>query len=114
MAKKVVQIRPKMAFSEAKDSNIFAKNFVIFLRFRKIESSKLSENIKKITLNLNFGNREKLVATQKLTQKFEFKFGMQGLRNSIVKIQSIVLYPQTVHNIIGIITIHSEIKEMAM
>ncbi len=68
-----------MAFSEAKNLNIFAKFFVIFARFRKIEISELSENIKKITLNLNFGNCEKLIPTQKPTQKFEFKFGMQGL-----------------------------------
>ncbi len=39
----------------------------------------LSENIKKMTLSLNFGNREKFVPTRKPTQKFEFKFEMQGL-----------------------------------
>ncbi len=32
--------------------------------------SEISENYEKITLNLNFGNREKLVPTQKPTQKF--------------------------------------------
>jgi len=68
-----------MAFSEAKNSNIFAKIFVIFSRFRKIEISELSKNIEKITLNSNFGNFKKLVQTEKPTQKFEFKFGMQGL-----------------------------------
>ncbi len=52
----LVQMRPKMAFSEAKNLNIFAKIFVIFSRFWKIEISELSENIKKITLNSNFGN----------------------------------------------------------
>jgi hypothetical protein len=59
--------------------NMLAKMFVIFSRFRKIEISKLSKNIEKITLNSNFGNCEKLVPTRKLTRKFEFKFGMQGL-----------------------------------
>ncbi len=43
------------------------------------DSSELSENIKKIMLNLKFENCKKLVSTQKPTQKFKFKFGMQGL-----------------------------------
>jgi hypothetical protein len=68
-----------MAFSEAKNLIIFAKFFVIFSRFWKIENSEISKNIEKITLNSNFGNCEKLVPTRKPTQKFEFKFGMQGL-----------------------------------
>jgi len=37
------------------------------------------ENYKKMTLNSNFGNRQKLVPTQKPTQMFGLKFGMQGL-----------------------------------
>jgi len=41
--------------------------------------SKLSENYEKMTLKTNFGNREKLVPTQKPTQMFGLKFGMQGL-----------------------------------
>jgi hypothetical protein len=32
-----------------------------------------------MTLKLNFGNREKLVPTQKPTRMFGLKFGMQGL-----------------------------------
>jgi len=44
-------------------------------KFWKLFYSKISENYEKMMLNSNFGNREKLVPTQKLTQKF----GMQGL-----------------------------------
>jgi len=39
-------------------------------KFRKLFYSELSENYEKVTLNSNFGNREKLVPTQKPTQKF--------------------------------------------
>jgi hypothetical protein len=45
----------------------------------KLFFSELSENNKKMTLRSNFGNHEKLVLTQKLTQMFGLKFGMQGL-----------------------------------
>ncbi len=41
--------------------------------------SKLSENYEKMILKWNFGNREKLVLTQKPTRMFGLKFGMQGL-----------------------------------
>ncbi len=34
-----------------------------------------------MTLKFNFGNRKKLVPTQKPTQMFGLKFGMQGLSN---------------------------------
>jgi len=44
--------------------------FVLFQTFRKY---------KKITLKLNFGNREKLVPTRKPTRMFGLKFRMQGL-----------------------------------
>ncbi len=40
---------------------IFAKIFVIFSRFRKIENPELSVNHKKITLKSKFGNLGKLV-----------------------------------------------------
>jgi len=53
-----------MAFLEAKNSIIFAKIFVIFLRLRKIENSEFSEHYKKMTLKLNFKNRKKLVPTE--------------------------------------------------
>jgi hypothetical protein len=44
----LVQIRPKMVkIGRPKNLNNSAKNFVIFLRFRKIENSKLSKNQKK-------------------------------------------------------------------
>jgi len=60
-----------LAFSEAKKIGIiFAKIFVIFSRFRKLSFSELSKIYKKMTLNSNFGNREKLVPTRKPTQKF--------------------------------------------
>jgi hypothetical protein len=65
-----------MAFLEAKNSIIFAKIFVIFLRLRKIENSEFSKHYKKMTLKSNF---EKLVATQIPTRTFKFKFKMQGL-----------------------------------
>ncbi len=32
-----------------------------------------------MTLKLNFGNRKKLIPTQKPTQMFGLKFGMQGV-----------------------------------
>jgi len=41
--------------------------------------SELSENYEKMMLKSNFGNRKKLVPTQKPTQMFGLKFGMQGL-----------------------------------
>jgi len=40
---------------------------------------KTLKNYKKMTLKSNFGNCEKLVLTQKPTQMFGLKFGMQGL-----------------------------------
>jgi len=36
-------------------------------------------------LRLNFGNREKLVPTQKPTRMFGLKFGMQGLKFNFVR-----------------------------
>jgi len=82
----MVQIRPKMAkigmfwhFPRPKYSNNFAKIFVIFSKFRKIENSEFSKHYKKMTLKLNFKNCEKLVPSRIPTQKFQFKFGMQGL-----------------------------------
>jgi len=39
-------------------------------KFRKLFYSKLSKNYEKMTLNSNFGNREKLVPTGKPTRKF--------------------------------------------
>jgi len=39
-------------------------------KFRKLLFSKLSEIYEKMTLNSNFGNREKLILTRKPTQKF--------------------------------------------
>jgi len=45
-------------------------NILNFRKFWKLFYFKLSENYKKMTLNLNFENREKLVPTRKLTQKF--------------------------------------------
>jgi len=53
-----------------------------FPNFRKLFYSKLSKNYEKMTLNSNFGNCQKLVRTQKLTRKFGYKFGMQGLNCS--------------------------------
>jgi len=50
-----------------------------FRKFWKLLFSKLSKIYEKMTLNSNFGYHEKLVPTQKLTQKFGQKFGMQGL-----------------------------------
>jgi len=49
---------------------IFAKIFIIFLRFWKIENSELSENHEKMTLKSKFGNLGKLVPTRKPTGKF--------------------------------------------
>jgi len=46
-----------------------------------------SELYEKMTLKLNFGNREKLVPTWKLTWMFGLKFGMQGL-TKIVRLLS--------------------------
>ncbi len=40
-----------------------------FQKFRKFQKLFYSENYKKMTLNSNFGNREKLVSTQKPTRK---------------------------------------------
>jgi hypothetical protein len=57
-------------FQGQKIQIIFTKIFVIFLRFRKIENSKLSKNHEKMTLKSKFGNLGKLVQTRKLTQKF--------------------------------------------
>jgi len=37
------------------------------------------QNLQKMTFNLNFENRKKLIQTQKLTEMFGLKFGMQGL-----------------------------------
>jgi len=45
-------------------------NVRIFQKFRKLYFSEHSENYKKMTLNSNFGNREKLVPARKPTQKF--------------------------------------------
>ncbi len=39
-------------------------------KFQKLFFSEISENYEKMMLNLNFGNCEKLVPTQKPTQKF--------------------------------------------
>ncbi len=39
-------------------------------KVRKLFYHKLSENYEKMTLNLNFENRKKLILTQKPTQKF--------------------------------------------
>ncbi len=45
----------------------------------------LSENYEKMMLKLNFGNREKLIRTQKPTRMFGLKFGMQGLTQNEMK-----------------------------
>jgi len=54
-------------FRGQKNQIIFAKFFVIFSRFGKIENSELSENRKKMMLKSKFGN---LVPTRKPTQNF--------------------------------------------
>jgi len=51
-------------------------------KIRNLFFSELSKNYEKITLKLNFGNREKLFQTQKPTRMFGLKFGMQGLREN--------------------------------
>ncbi len=48
-------------------------------KFQNLFYSELSKNYEKMTFNSNFENREKLVPTQKPTQMFGLKFGMQGL-----------------------------------
>jgi hypothetical protein len=59
----------------------------------KLSFSKLSKNYEKMTLNLNFESHEKLVPTQKPTQKFGLKFGMLGLNSSVF--QSFLSYSLT-------------------
>jgi hypothetical protein len=44
--------------------------FVLFQTFQKLQ---------KMMLNLNFENCKKHIPTQKTTQMFDLKFGMQGL-----------------------------------
>jgi len=48
------------------------------IKNKALQKTELSKNNEKMMLKLNFGNREKLVPTQKLTQMFGLKFGMQG------------------------------------
>jgi hypothetical protein len=54
-------------------------------KFQNLFYSELSEKYEKTTLNLNLENWEKLVRTQKLTQKFGLKFGMKGLNTKMEK-----------------------------
>jgi len=60
----------KTLFLGQKVRKLWKQGFPNIQKFWKLFYSKLSENYKKMTLNSNHGNREKLIPTQKLAQKF--------------------------------------------
>jgi len=69
----------KTLFLRALGSKTGVSEHSKFTEISEILLFRTFQKLQKMTLKLNFGNREKLVLTQKPTWMFGLKFGMQGL-----------------------------------